>query len=237
MKTNRNISKVFGSLIAGLTVILFFSGCSKDSNPVDAGTNTANEPVISTYTSPTRGWYHIQNTNNLTSTGKAESPTSGGGGWMTGYANINVGIFAHPVVTTYLENDYSGDPGDYRVETNFRWKGSIAGNGIAGAGAHVEITMEIRDMSNNLIKTYDIHDKEVKNSNLQIGGIIDQGNKNIAVDFTLPNGQSGFKVRFVMKTEAWSGLLGAITQCHFWDREYLGRGCGWSTLKITQLNN
>ncbi len=235
MKTRKHFSGAFRILMAGLTVILFFSGCSKDNNPVNPGPGT-NEPVVTTYKSPTRGGYKIIHTNNITSTGKAKSPAAGGGGWMNGIANINIGIFEHPVVTTYIENDHSCDPGDYRVETSFSWKGSIAGNGIAGAGAHVEMSMEIRDNDGNILTTYDIHDKEVKNSGLQAGGLADEGSKNIAVNFTLPNGQTGFKVRFVMKAEAWSGLLGAVTQCNFWDRSK-GRGCGWNTLKITQLND
>jgi len=234
MKTNT--TKTLSKFIAIVVLLLFFAACSKDNNPVDTNQEN-NEPVVTTYTSPTRGWYSINNTNGITSTGEAISPTSGGGGWMTGYANINIGIFEHPVVTTYIENDHTGDPGNYRVETNFKWNGSIAGNGLAGTGAHVEITMEVRDLNNNIITTLDIHDKEVKESFLQIGGILDEGSKNIAVDFNLPQGKTGFKVRFIMKVEAWSGLFGAITQCHFWDRQYLGRGSGWSSLKITELNN
>ena len=232
-----NIAKILNRFIIIGAIALLFAACSKDNNPVDPNNSNNNEPVVTTYTSPTRGWYNITNTNGLTSTGKASSPTPGGGGWMTGYANINVGIFEHPITTTYIENEHTGDPGNYRVETTFHWNGSIAGNGLAGAGAHVEITMEIRDFNNNLITTYDIHDKEVKESFLQIGGVTDDGSKNIAVDFNLPAGKTGFKVRFIMKTEAWSGLLGAITQCHFWDRTNLGRGAWWDSLKITELKN
>jgi len=231
----KNLIKLSFALIL---VAVLFTACSSDDNPTDpnAGNNN-NQPVITEYVKATRGWYSINNTNGITSTGDAISPNAGSGGWMTGYSNINIGIFEHPVVTTYIENDHTGNPGNYRVETTFYWKGSIAGNGLAGAGAHVEITMEILDFNNNIISTLDLHDKEVKESFLQIGGIIDEGNKNIAVDFNLPNGKTGFKVRFKMKVEAWSGLFGAITQCHFWDRPNLGRGAGWLLLKITELKN
>ena len=238
MKTKKHFSTLLSKLFLIALLSIFFVACNKSNNPVAPNdSNTTNQPKVTTYTSPTKGWYTKSNINGITSTGKAISPTSGGGGWMTGYANIYIGIFEHPVVTTYLENDQTGDPGNYRVETNYAWKGSISGNGLAGAGANVVITMEIRDLSNNLITTYDIHEKEVKESFLQIGGIIDEGNKDLAVDFNLPNGSTGFKIIFIMRVEAWSGFLGAITQCHFWDRQNLGRGSGWSTLKVTQLNN
>ncbi|MCW8816242.1 MAG: hypothetical protein OQK52_00030 [Ignavibacteriaceae bacterium] len=238
MKKKSFLTAVIFKLTAFVSLLILFSACDKSSDgPTDPNGGNNNQPVVKEYVTATRGWHSINGTNGITSTGDAISPNPGSGGWMTGYANINVGVFSHPVVTTYVENDRIGDPGNYRVETTFYWKGSIAGNGLAGAGAHVEITMEVRDFSNNIITTLDIHDKEVKESFLQIGGIIDQGSKNIAVDFNLPAGKTGFKVRFKMKVEAWSGLLGAITQCHFWDRPNLGRGAGWTLLKITELKN
>ncbi len=231
-----NFSKIFFKLFSIALISVLFAACSKTNNPVDSNSST-NEPVVTKYTSPTKGWQNISSTNGVTSIGKALSPTPGGGGWMTSYAQVNVGILEHPIVTTYLENDHEGAPGNYRVSTNFQWKGSIAGNGIAGAGAAVSISMEIRDNTGNLITTYDIHDKEVKNSNLQVGGITDDGSKDIAVDFNLPEGKTGFKIIFKMKVEAWSGIFGALCQSHFWDREYLDRGAGWTSLTVTQLNN
>jgi len=238
MITNSFLQALIIKFTAIAFLMILISACSSEDNPSDPnGNNNYNQPVVTEYVTATRGWKSISNTNGITSTGDAISPNAGSGGWMTGVANINVGIFAHPIVTTYIENDHSGDAGNYRIETTYYWKGSIAGNGLAGAGAHVEIIMEIRDFSNNIIKTFDIHEKEVKESFLQIGGIIDEGSKNIAVDFNLPAGKTGFKVRFKMKVEAWSGLLGAITQCHFWDRPNLGRGSGWHRLKITELKN
>jgi len=238
MNTIKHTAKELLIFAVLIIMSIGFSACDNSSdNPTNPNGGNNNQPVVTEYVTTTRGWKSINNTNGITSTGDAISPNAGGGGWMTGVANINVGIFAHPVVTTYVENDHMGEPGNYRIETTFYWKGSIAGNGIAGAGARVEITMEVRDLNNNIITTLDIHEKEVKESFLQIGGVIDEGNKNIAVDFNLPNGKTGFKVRFRMKVEAWSGLLGAITQCHFWDRQNLSRGAGWHLLKITEINN
>jgi len=234
MKTT---NKLFVTFFAVVFSLILSTGCSEDNNPVDQNPDPINQPKITEYTTPTRGWFTKTNVNGITSTGEALSPTPGGGGWMTAYSNINIGIFENPYVITYIENDHTGNPGNYRVETNFRWDGSIAGNGLAGAGARVEITMEIRDFSNNIISTYDIHEKEVRESFLQIGGIQVKGNKNIAVDFNLAQGKTGFKIRFIMRTEAWSGFFGAITQCHFWDRPNLARGSGWAVLKVTELVN
>ena len=234
MKTT---NKLFVTFFASLFSLILSTGCSEDNNPVDQNPDPVNQPKITEYTTPTRGWFIKENINGVFSTGEAISPTPGGGGWMTAYSNINVGIFERPVVTTYLENDHSGNPGQYRVETSLSWDGSIAGNGIAGAGARVELSMEIRDLSNNIITTQAIAEKEVVESFLQIGGIRVQGTKNIAVDFNLAQGKTGFKIRFIMRTEAWSGFFGAITQCHFWDRPNLGRGAGWSVLKVTELVN
>ena len=236
METKRNNTLASGSLITLFIVILFFAGCSKNNNnPVDSST-APKQPVVTTFNKATRGWYHITGTNGITSTGNA-STVINAGGWMEAVANINVGIFEHPVVSAYVENDFTGDPGNYRVETNLTWDGSISGNGIAGAGAQVTISMEVRDFNNNIILTQDIHQKEVKNSNLQLGGIVDDGNKDIVADFNLPAGKKGFKVRFITKVEAWSGLIGALCQCHFFDKQYTGHGVGWEYLKITQLNN
>ena len=230
-------NKLIVSILTIVVSLILSTGCSEDNNPIDPAQDPVNQPKITEYTTPTRGWFLRENMNGIWSGGEALSPTPGGGGWMTAYSNINVGIFEHPIVTTYLENDHSGNPGQYRVETSFRWDGSIAGNGIAGAGARVEFSMEIRDLNNNIITAYDIAEKEVVESFLQIGGIKVQGTKNIAVDFNLAQGKTGFKIRFIMRTEAWSGFFGAITQSHFWDRPNLGRGAGWSVLKVTELVN
>lgn len=40
-----------------------------------------------------------------------------------------------------------------------------------------------------------------------------------------------------MKVEAWPGILGALCQSYFWNREYPDRGAGWITLTVTQLNS
>ena len=94
-------------ILALLTVILSFSACSSDNNPTDPNGNVNNnQPVVTEYVSATRGWKSISNTNGITSTGDAISPNPGAGGWMTGYANINMGVFSHPIVTTYVENDH-----------------------------------------------------------------------------------------------------------------------------------
>jgi hypothetical protein len=231
---NKKIISVALNLTVIFSTLFLFSACNKSSNP--AGPGTSNEPVVTTFNKATRGWHQITGTNGITSTGDATSVTNAGG-WMEAYANINVGIFEHPVVKDYVENDFTGDPGNYRVETNIMWSGSLAGNGIAGAGAHVVISMEVRDFDDNIITTQEVHDKEVKDSNLQIGGLTDDGSKDVVVDFNLPAGKTGFKVRFITQVEAWSGFLGALTQCHFWDKQYTGHGVGWSYLKITKLNN
>jgi hypothetical protein len=154
---------------------------------------------------------------------------------MAGISNINLGILEHPVVTTYLQNRYEGEAGQYRVEASYNWNGSIAGNGLAGTGARVEIVMQILDFNGSLIASQDIHEKEVRESFFQIGGIVDQGNKHVVANFTLPQGKTGFNIRFKMKCEAWSGILGGLTQCHFGDTQATGHYSGWSSLKVTAL--
>jgi hypothetical protein len=39
MKTSKNIPPAFGIFISILAVMFFFSGCSKNNNPADAGTS------------------------------------------------------------------------------------------------------------------------------------------------------------------------------------------------------
>jgi hypothetical protein len=156
---------------------------------------------------------------------------------MSNIENILIGIFEHPVSTTYLQNTHNGNPGNYRVEATYNWNGSIAGNGIAGSGARVEMIMQILDLNGNLITSYDIHEKEVRESALQIGGIVDEGTRRIVVDFTLAQGKTGFNIRFLMRCEAWSGFFGALSQCHFGDTQATGHYSGWSSLKVTAFPN
>lgn len=225
---NRFLAGLLPLAIACITI----TGCTKDdSGPM--GASIPNEPRVTTFTSAGTGWYTSSGTNGILSTVSAQSPVSGYPARMAGIANINLGVFEHPVVTTYLQNRYDGGPGQYRVETTFSWKGSIAGNGVGGTGARVEMVMQILDFNGNLIVTQDIHEKEVRDSRLQISGIIDEGSRQVVVDFTLPHGKTGFNIRFKTKCEAWSGLLGGLTQSHFGATQATGHYSGWSSLKVT----
>jgi hypothetical protein len=209
-------------------------GCSKDDNG-PLGANQPTGPRVTEFTHAETGGHSSSGTHGVLANVSYQSPVSGYAARMAGIANINLGILEHPVLTTYLQNGYEGGPGQYRVEATYNWKGSIAGNGLAGAGARVEIIMQILDFNGNLIATQDIHEKEVRESALQIGGIIDQGNKQVVADFTLPQGKTGFNIRFKMKCEAWSGIFGGLTQCHFGDTQATGHYSGWSNLKVTAL--
>ena len=206
-------------------------GCSKDENG-PMGPNQQG-PTVTEFTHADRGWYTSSGTNGILSNVSAQAPVAGYAARMAGISNINLGILEHPVVTAYLQNTYDGAPGQYRVEATYNWNGSIAGNGLAGTGARVEIVMQILDLNGNLITTQDIHEKEVRESAFQIGGIIDQGDKQVVADFTLPQGKTGFNIRFKMKCEAWSGIFGGLTQCHFGDTQATGHYSGWSKLKVT----
>jgi len=227
-------NKLFAGMAALGVASLVVTGCSKDGNG-PAGPATS-QPVVTEYTQAQSGWKTSSGTN-LVSTVTAQSPVPGYAARMGGIANIWIGVFEHPVSTTYLQNTHSGNPGDYRVESTYNWKGSIAGNGIAGAGARVEMIMQILDLNGNLITSYDIHEKEVRESALQVGGIIDQGSRQIVVDFTLPQGRTGFNIRFLMRCEAWSGFFGAISQCNFGNTSTTGHYSGWSSLKVTEFPN
>jgi hypothetical protein len=223
-------NKFFACVVTLTIASLVVTGCSKKGNdPV--GTDPG--PRVTEFTQAGSGWYTSSGANGITSTVSAQSPVPGYAAHMAGIANINLGILEHPVVTTYLQNRYDGEPGQYRVEATFRWNGSIAGNGLAGTGARVEIVMQILDLSGNLIATQDIHEREVRESFLQIGGIIDQGSRQLVADFTLPQGKTGFNIRFRMKCEAWSGILGGLTQCHFGATHATGHYSGWTSLKVT----
>ena len=221
------------ALASGIAAaMMVFAGCSKDGDPLSSEPE-APTPTVTTLARADRGWSTSSGSNGITSSVHSRSPVASTK--MEAIANINVGVFEHPVVTAYLENTVAGTPGSYRVETTYNWKGSIAGNGLAGAGARVELTMQILHPNGTLIASQDIHEKEVRESAFQIGGIIDEGSKRMVMDFTLPNGATSFRIRFVMRCEAWSGLFGGITQCHFGDYAATGHHSGWSTLKVTKL--
>ena len=227
-------NKLFAGMAALAIASLAVTGCSKDDSPV--GPAATPEPVVTRYTQAQTGWKTSSGTN-LVSTVTGQSPVPGYAARMGGIANIWIGIYEHPVSTTYLQNTHNGNPGNYRVEATYNWKGSIAGNGIAGAGAQVQMVMQILDLSGNLITSYDIHEKEVRESALQVGGIVDQGTRQIVVDFALPHGKTGFNIRFFMRCEAWSGFFGAISQCNFGNTSTTGHYSGWSSLKVTAFPN
>ncbi len=168
---------------------------------------------------------------------------SGGGyaGRMYAEAVISLGVGEHPIAMGAVYSDWSNQAGNYLVSADTRWHGHLGGNGILGAGAHVNFLMEIRDFNNRLLASQVLHDREIRESGLTVGGLTDDGTASAALNFTLPANTGGpFRIWFKLTCEATSGLVGVDAACLFGNSPSLeslgGNGYAeWTSLSVTQF--
>jgi hypothetical protein len=150
-------------------------------------------------------------------------------------AFVNVGINEHPSASAWLLNVFRA-PGDggtvtAQVSTDVSWHGVIAGNGAAGTGASVTITLAVMDDATTVASTV-VHAREIRESALSIGGIDAIGSAPANLTVILQRGRL-YELRLTVTCEATSGLIGAATHCIFGPSEVYDDGyVDWGTRTI-----
>lgn len=154
-------------------------------------------------------------------------------------ALVSIGIGERPRATSSVYYDWSHEPGAYRVSADVTWRGYLAGNGFVGSGAKMTYELEVRDYRGRLLASELLHEREVRESALTLGGIDDRGSASASVDFTLPANTGGpFRILFVLTCEAYSGAIGADSGCLYGNNPGLGRVgldgyAEWTQLSVT----
>ena len=154
---------------------------------------------------------------------------------------ISVGIAEGPSARSSVYYDWSSEAGRYRVSADVAWLGYLAGNGIAGSGAKMSYELEVRDFGGRLLASRMLHERELRESALSLGGVKDEGTASAVVDFTLPANTGGpFRISFILTCEAYSGILGADCLCLFGNNSALGpvnlNGYAeWTALSVTEF--
>jgi hypothetical protein len=158
-------------------------------------------------------------------------------------SSINVGISETPYANGWVENyfgapDLGGGTTRAHVAGAVSWKGVLAGNGIAGTKAAVDITLKvIDDASGRTVATKDVHSKEIQESALTLGGFDDVGDATADFNADLVPGKL-YTIRLEANCEARSGLLAASTFCIFGKSDAFDQGyVRWSDLSITFAAN
>jgi len=170
----------------------------------------------------------------------ARGRTAGGyAGRTYAEAVVAVGIGERPRATSWVYYDWSNLPGAYRVSAEVRWLGYLAGNGIVGSGAKVSYELEVRDAVGRLLASRMLHERELRESGLTVGGVKDEGTASAALDFTLPANTGGpFRIFLILTCEAYSGVLGADSLCLYGNSASLGPVnltgyAEWTALSVT----
>jgi hypothetical protein len=154
-------------------------------------------------------------------------------------AVVSVGSGERPRARSWVYYDWDSAPRAYRVSAEVQWLGYLAGNGILGSGAKVTYELEVRDFRGRLLASRMLHEREVRESGLTLGGVKDEGTASAAVDFTLPANTGGpFRILLVLTCEAFSGVLGADSLCLYGNNVSIGpvdlRGYAeWTALSVT----
>lgn len=146
-------------------------------------------------------------------------------GYSTGNGRLQVsawiptaGILEEPRATGWLERPFSvpstlGPNVEFQASGDVDWRGVLAGNGVAGAGAEVSIVLKLLDGSRVIAQTA-VHSKEVRESALSVGGLTDASNASPSLSATLVGGQS-YSLRLEASCNATSGVVSASTHCIF----------------------
>jgi hypothetical protein len=132
-------------------------------------------------------------------------------------AFVNVGINEHPAAKAWLLNHFRA-PGEgpavtAQVSSDVNWKGILAGNGAAGTGATVTITLSIVEGSRTIASEV-VHTLSQRESALTVGGFDDIGSAPANLQAVLVPGRL-YSLQLTLSCEAFSGLIGVATHCIF----------------------
>jgi hypothetical protein len=156
-------------------------------------------------------------------------------------AAVSIGVNERPLARSLVYYDWSSTPGRYVVSTDVAWSGHFSGNGVLGSGVKMSYELEIRDFRGRLLASRTLHERELQNSGLTLGGFVDQGTTSATVDFMLPANTGGpFRIQLVLTCEAYSGVIGALTFCGFGNDLSIGPAnlngyAEWTALSVTSF--
>ncbi|MEX2225924.1 MAG: hypothetical protein WEB52_05675 [Dehalococcoidia bacterium] len=89
----------------------------------------------------------------------------------------------------------------------------LAGNGAAGTGAAITITMSVLE-NGRVIATEPVYSMEQRESALTVGGFDDIGRNDVNMQVAVVPGRV-YDLRLMATCDAFSGVFGVVTHCIF----------------------
>lgn len=152
------------------------------------------------------------------------------------FAFVNAGISEEPAASAWIFNDFTApDLGSSTVEaqvsSDVSWRGVLAGNGLIGTKAAVDITLQLLE-DGQTIASEVVHSNELQESVLTLGGFDDVGSAPANFNATLVPGRR-YRIQLRVDCEARSGILAASTHCIFGPSDTYDDGyVEWTSLSI-----
>jgi hypothetical protein len=132
-------------------------------------------------------------------------------------AFVNIGINERPAASAWLSDNFralgDGATVTAQVSGDVNWQGILAGNGAAGTGATVTITLSIVEGSRTIASEV-VHTLSQRESALTVGGFDDIGSAPANLQAVLVPGRL-YSLQLTLSCEAFSGLIGVATHCIF----------------------
>jgi hypothetical protein len=135
-----------------------------------------------------------------------------GAGRLHAEALITGGIGENPSVTSAMGSWVYEDRGRYRLSADLYWSGYLSGAGIAGAGTGVRLSIVVYDSDLNPIARSVVHEREIRESYITVGGLHDQGDETALLTFDVTN-DDGYFISFELTCEAEAGVLSFDVYC------------------------
>lgn len=152
------------------------------------------------------------------------------------FAFVTAGISEAPAASGWISNDFTapetgGDSVTAQISADVRWQGVLAGNGLGGTLAAVNITLAVIE-DGRAIASHVVHSNEIRESGLTLGGFDDVGSTGADFTANLVPGRR-YHIQLRVDCEARSGFIAGITHCIFGPSDTYDEGfVEWTSLSI-----
>lgn len=150
-----------------------------------------------------------------------------------------IGSGERPVATGWLQRSFGvpaalGARVAVQVSGDVEWNGTLAGNGVAGTGTDIEVTLKLLEGTRVVAQSV-VHSKGVRESALSVGGQRDSGTTSATLATTVVGGRT-YILRLEAQCTAATGAIGAVVHCIYSKSDTYPDGyVDWDGFQVTLI--
>jgi hypothetical protein len=146
-----------------------------------------------------------------------------------------IGSLEKPSASARLYNDFRVPAGTGNIQAQVtgrvNWKGILAGNGAAGAGASFKLDVKVLEGS-SVVASHTVHSNERRETAMTVGGFDDVDEETFSFAANLIGGRL-YRLQVEATCNAFTGLIGTVTHCIYGPSEVYDDGfVEWTELTV-----